>query len=140
MRYWSTPPHTELAQTERWLEAMIAGTGDDFVVCLGEQVIGKVGLYRAPEIGYIIHPDFSGKGYATEAVRAVVDMALHHRGLAAVIADVDPRNEASLRLLERLGFVETHRATATIQVGDELCDSVYLAVNSAQFRARASAQ
>jgi RimJ/RimL family protein N-acetyltransferase len=40
-------------------------------------------------------------------------------------ADVDPRNAASIKLLERCGFIETHRAAGTWQVGDELCDSVY---------------
>jgi RimJ/RimL family protein N-acetyltransferase len=46
----------------------------------------------------------------------------------ALTADVDPRNEGSLRLLAKLGFVETHRAARTWLVGEEWCDSVYLAL------------
>mgnify|MGYP003347797219 CR=1 FL=1 len=42
--------------------------------------------------------------------------------------DVDPRNKASIRLLERLGFAETHRAARTWLVGEEWCDSVYFAL------------
>ena len=41
-------------------------------------------------------------------------------------AEVDPRNTASLRLLTRLGFVETGRAERTMQWRDEWCDSIYL--------------
>ncbi len=46
-----------------------------------------------------------------------------------VVAEVDPRNAASLRLLARLGFRETGRASRTLRVGDEWCDSVYLALS-----------
>lgn len=125
-RYWSTPPHRTLAETEAWLASMIAGTGDDFVLVLGEQVIGKAGFFQDPEVGYIIHPQLTRRGYATEAVSAVVERALYVRGLPRVIADVDPRNVASLKLLARLGFVETGRKSGTWRIGDELCDSVYL--------------
>ena len=45
--------------------------------------------------------------------------------IPALTADVDPRNAASLRLMERLGFRETHRAQRTWHIGDEYCDSVY---------------
>jgi RimJ/RimL family protein N-acetyltransferase len=48
--------------------------------------------------------------------------------IPAVIADVDPRNSACLNLLTRLGFQETHRTARTWLVGDEWCDSVYLAL------------
>lgn len=135
-RYWSTPPHRTLAETETWLGSMIAGTGDDFVIVLGEQVIGKAGFFQDPEVGYIIHPQLTGRGYATEAVSAVVERALYVRGLPRVFADVDPRNVASLKLLARLGFIETGRKSGTWQVGDELCDSVYLEKTAAHESAR----
>lgn len=47
---------------------------------------------------------------------------------AELIADVDPRNLASLRLLLRHGFVEFGRAGGSWQIGDELCDSMYLRI------------
>jgi ribosomal-protein-alanine N-acetyltransferase len=131
-RYWSTPPHRTLEETEAWLGSMIAGSGDDFVIVLGTQVIGKAGFFQDPEIGYILHPQFTGQGYGIEAVSAVVDRALYVRGLPRIIADVDPRNVASLKLLGRLGFVETGRKRGTWQIGDELCDSVYLEKTAAR--------
>jgi RimJ/RimL family protein N-acetyltransferase len=51
---------------------------------------------------------------------------MQERGLPRLTADVDPRNQPSLRLLERFGFVVTGAASRTWLVGDEWCDSVYL--------------
>jgi len=131
MRYWSRPPHTELGQTRDFLDNMIGApedASDDFVVEYQGLAIGKAGCWRLPEVGYILHPDHWGKGLATEALSAVIRHIFATRAVAAITADVDPRNEGSLRLLARLGFVETHRAERTWLVGEEWCDSVYLAL------------
>lgn len=111
---------------------MATGT-DDFVVTLGERVIGKAGFFRDPEIGFILRSDLHGNGYGFEAACAVVRRAFCDRALPEIVADVDPRNQASLRMLARLGFVETGRKSGTWQVGSELCDSVYLALNAERF-------
>lgn len=129
MRYWSTLPHAELQQTRDWLDAMIAAPpaeSDDFVVELAGQVIGKAGCWRLPEVGYIFHPDHWGRGFAGEALGAAIGHVFAHHPVPALEADVDPRNTASLRLLERLGFRETRRAARTMKIGGEWCDSVYL--------------
>ena len=128
MRYWSTLPHDNLAQTEAWLRSMVEAdptTSDDFIVTREGAVIGKFGAWRLPEFGFLIDPEEWGKGYASEAMVAFI---AHRRALgsAELTTDVDPRNDASLRLLERHGFTETHRQARTFQIGDEWCDSVYL--------------
>jgi len=131
MRYWSRPPHTELEQTREFLDNMIAAPADlsdDFVVEYRGRAIGKAGCWRLPEVGYILHPECWGQGLATEALTAVIGHVFSTREIEAIKADVDPRNEGSLRLLARLGFVETHRAERTWLVGEEWCDSVYLAL------------
>lgn len=56
------------------------------------------------EIGYVFHPDYSGQGFATEAVRALLDIAFGTYGLHRVTARIDARNLASLRLAERVGM------------------------------------
>jgi RimJ/RimL family protein N-acetyltransferase len=101
---------------------------DDFVVEHEGRAIGKAGCWRLPEVGYILHPDYWGQGLASEALTAVIGHVFSTRAIEAIKADVDPRNEGSLRLLARLGFVETHRAERTWLVGEEWCDSVYLAL------------
>ncbi|MFC0684473.1 GNAT family N-acetyltransferase [Novosphingobium clariflavum] len=133
MAYWSRPPHTNIAQTQDWLAGMIAippGEGEDFIISLEGRVIGKAGLWRFPEIGFILDPAFWGQGYAREALQAVTDRAFAVHRLPHVTADVDPRNRRSLALLTGLGFRETGRAARTWQVGETWCDSVYLRLNA----------
>ena len=129
MRYWSTLPHADLEQTREWLAGMIAGSpedSDDFVVEYRGRVIGKAGFWRLPEIGFIFHPSVWGQGFAREALNAVIGHVFATRSIEAITADVDPRNAASLALLGRLEFVETHRTERTVHVGEQWCDSVYL--------------
>jgi RimJ/RimL family protein N-acetyltransferase len=71
-------------------------------------LIGDIGVrlednLMQAEIGYTFAPSFQGKGYATEAVRMVLDR-LFATGIHRVSAGCDARNTASARLLERLGF------------------------------------
>lgn len=128
MRYWSTPPHSEFATTRDWLDGMISAdpaTSDDFVIEGDGQAAGKLGCWKVPELGYLLHPAFHGQGVASAAMAAFVAY-MQERGLPRLTADVDPRNQPSLRLLERFGFVVTGAASRTWLVGDEWCDSVYL--------------
>ncbi|QOV94103.1 GNAT family N-acetyltransferase [Novosphingobium sp. ES2-1] len=131
MAYWSTPPHDSEAVTAEWLGNMADIPdleGEDFIVEHQGRVIGKAGFYRFPDLGYMFDPDVWGQGFAREAVGMVIarGFTVHH--LPRILADVDPRNKASIRLLERLGFAETHRAARTWLVGEEWCDSVYFAL------------
>lgn len=131
MRYWSTPPHAHLDQTRAFLDAMIAASAeesDDFVVEHKGRVIGKAGCWRIPEVGFILHPDHWGKGFAHEALAAIIERAFATFPIAALEADVDPRNAASLGLLKKLGFQEVRRAKRTTKVGGEWFDSVYLSL------------
>jgi RimJ/RimL family protein N-acetyltransferase len=127
MRYWSTLPHADLSQTESWIASMIDAppdTSDDFIVERAGVVIGKLGAWRLPDVGYLLSPSAWGQGYASEALTAFI---AHRRrqGGGDLTADTDPRNGPSNRLLERHGFVETGRASRTWLVGDEYCDSIY---------------
>ena len=56
------------------------------------------------EIFYSLAPGSWGKGYATEAARAVVEHALGPLGLPEVLAEVDEGNTASVAVVERLGM------------------------------------
>jgi RimJ/RimL family protein N-acetyltransferase len=131
MRYWSTLPHDSLGVTEAWVTETIAavakGTSDDRVILLDGTVIGKVGLWNGAEIGVMLSRDQWGRGYAAEALRATIEQAFA-RGVPRIIADIDPRNTASLKLFKRLGFHETGSAKATFQLGEVWADSLYLAL------------
>ena len=60
--------------------------------------------HRGGEIGYVLNPESSGHGYATEAVGRLLGLAFDDLGLHRVIARVDARNDASARLARRLGM------------------------------------
>ena len=74
-----------------------------------KQIIGTIGfkgfipLHKA-FVGYEIHPDFEGKGYATEAVATAVDYAFGSLDLQRVEAEVMPGNMASEKVLIKNGF------------------------------------
>ncbi|KAJ5693204.1 hypothetical protein N7462_002627 [Penicillium macrosclerotiorum] len=76
----------------------------------GHWLIGVVGVHRTdpvPELGYLFHPSAWGKGYATESVAAFVKHYFTIRPEANVIeAKVDTKNFASIRVLQKCGFVE----------------------------------
>lgn len=57
------------------------------------------------EIGYGLAAPFRGRGLGTEAVRVLADWVATQPGVRTVTASVEVGNEASRRLLERLGFV-----------------------------------
>lgn len=61
------------------------------------------------EIGWVFHPSHAGRGFATEAAAALLDLAFEHYGLHRVKAQMDARNTGSARLCERLGMTrEAH--------------------------------
>lgn len=131
MEYWSSPPHSTVAETVGIFQDMVGtfdSEGADFVVEYEGSVIGKVGFWRFPEIGYIFHPSCWRSGFATEAVSAAIEYGFIQKKLPEIVADVDPRNIGSIRLLEKLGFQETHRETETTLVGDVWCDSAYFSL------------
>jgi len=129
MRFWSTPAHSDLAETRSWFASMLAADkaqeSDEFVIEHDDVAIGKMGAWRFPEIGFFLRRDCWGRGYATEVLQAYTSY-VEGRGLERLTADVDPRNGPCLRLLTKCAFVETDRAEATYVVNGRPCDSVYL--------------
>lgn len=86
------------------------GFGLDCVELLStNQRIGMCGLLKRevlpdPDVGYAFLPEFRSRGYAAEAVRAVLNDARHRLALERIAAVVSNDNAASVRLLERTGF------------------------------------
>jgi RimJ/RimL family protein N-acetyltransferase len=74
------------------------------------EVIGFAGLkyrenLREVDLGYRFLPAYWGQGLATEAGRAVLDYGFAHLAMKRVIGLVEPENIASVRVLEKLGFI-----------------------------------
>lgn len=61
------------------------------------------------EVGYTLHPDQQGRGYATELTRALVDLGFRETDVHRISGRLDARNVASQRVLEKSGMrVEAH--------------------------------
>jgi RimJ/RimL family protein N-acetyltransferase len=83
---------------------------------------------RMGEIGYTFARSYQGKGLATEAVRAMVDFALHSMRLNRVIATMDCRNARSIALTERLGMRREGHFIQNVWFKGKWCDEYLYAV------------
>ncbi|HEV7192300.1 MAG TPA: GNAT family protein [Jatrophihabitantaceae bacterium] len=104
---------TDLGTTEISAEGQALTLGAE-LADTGE-LIGDVVLFfhseaqSGGELGYVFTPDMRGQGYATEACRAMLALAFDGLGLHRIVARIDPRNDSSVRLAERLGMrLEAH--------------------------------
>ncbi len=118
LRPWIPCSHAEPSTLEV-TEARLAGFELDFIAgtdwrygCFAPDegvVLGGAGLHprQGPgilEIGYWIHSNAVGRGYATEAAAALTRCAVERHDIATVEIRCDPENHASARIPERLGF------------------------------------
>ena len=81
---------------------------------------------RRSELGFALGREHWGQGLAREAVATLIDWSFHKLGLHRLEADVDPRNERSPRLLERLGFQCEGYLRERHHQGTEVQDTVML--------------
>lgn len=78
----------------------------------GRLMAGRIGFHAPPdergavEVGYAIVPAYRRQGYAREAVIALFDWATREHAIRRFIASVSPRNDASLHLVQTLGFTQ----------------------------------
>jgi len=137
-RFWSFPAFRSRDEAARLLADIDRLRADDELFQWGiarrddDLVIGTVTLCRVDarhlraEVGFALASRAWGSGFASEAVNRLVEHAFEDRGLERLEADVDPRNERSLRLLERLGFVREGLLRERWRVAGEVQDSVML--------------
>jgi RimJ/RimL family protein N-acetyltransferase len=113
--YWEPRTLDEVREVlQKKVEQSTLAEGQVLTLAVAHQgsgtLIGEIVLvwlsraHQTGEIGYVFHPDHSGQGLATEAARAGLGLAFDELGLHRVIGRLDGRNEASARLLERLGM------------------------------------
>jgi RimJ/RimL family protein N-acetyltransferase len=103
-----------MAVQQRIGQVALEANDDKIILAVDEQVsgqlIGEVSLIwrsveaRQCELGWIFNPDQHGKGFATEAARALLDLAFGPGDMHRAMARCDARNLASSRLMERLGM------------------------------------
>ena len=82
--------------------------------------------HRQAEIGFILHPEHHGRGYATEAAAALLALAFDKLHVHRVVGRVEARNTASARVLERLGMrQEAHMIENEYLKGEWQSEVVY---------------
>ena len=137
MRYWSTPP---LPNRDAAIK-LISETHEGFkrrellkwgiALRTDDKLIGSVTLFhpefthRRAEIGYALGRVYWGRGYMQETLKAILTYAFTVLNLHRIEADVDPRNAASVRTLERMGFQREGYLRERWQVNGEIQDAFF---------------
>lgn len=150
-RYWSFPAWTAIEQAHEYFASAVAGRDTGTRLCWAitrhdeDSLIGTITLFAIDphqgraELGYALHSAHWGHGYAGEALHAVLRHAFDTLALRRVEADIDPRNTASCRLAERLGFVREGLLRERWHVAGELCDTAMYGLLARDWRAVVSA-
>jgi RimJ/RimL family protein N-acetyltransferase len=93
-------------------------------VMVGDLFCGIAEHGAIAEIGYSLIPEHQGKGYASEAAGALVDLLFDTTSVHRITASLDPLNDASIRLLERLGFQREGIARLGLLIRGEWVDDL----------------
>ncbi len=113
-------------------EAQFFSTSDEFfAVVLNGKVIGKLYFskrdFGSYELGYTFNRSFWGKGYAAESSKGMLEYAFRVLGVRRVIAEVNARNDRSIRLLRSIGMREEAKFTEYVprKENAEIYDDMY---------------
>jgi RimJ/RimL family protein N-acetyltransferase len=108
--FWSSPAHTSVEQTERYVADTIGMRGAHVwaITESGGEALGRIALFVAREgvgeIGIIMRRDAQGRGLASKALNLVTDYGFETLSLHRVFGDIDPDNNASISLFLRAGY------------------------------------
>jgi [ribosomal protein S5]-alanine N-acetyltransferase len=101
-----------------------------------DRLIGTICIWqilkedRRAEIGYVLHPHYQGKGLMNEAMDTVLRYGFDVMGLHLLEAHVDPENKASIKLLEKKGFVKEAHFRENVFFNGKLLDTaIYSLIN-----------
>lgn len=128
------------ADGDYWqIAVVLPASGEKIARVIGDVYFTlKSGENSTGEIGWTFHPDFQGRGYATEAASAVLGRAFDELGLHRVIAELDPRNDASIALCRRLGMREEAHFVKDLMFRGDWADTGIYAILDAEWAAHAA--
>lgn len=108
------------------------------------ELVGHISLYyssaehRQGEVGFVVHPDHHGQGYATEGTRIMLRLGFEELGLHRIIGRCDARNSASARVMERLGMRREAHLLENEYIKGEWTDEFDYAILDREWAAEAS--
>lgn len=132
-QYLTWTPHPSIAYTREYLEYLDTrySIGDFFDWAIVERASGKMigtcGFTRfrceddCAEVGYVLNRSFWGRGYAAEAVRAVIDFGFRTLSLQRIEAKFLEGNDRSLRVTEKVGMKLEGYLRSSMRVKGALC-------------------
>jgi [ribosomal protein S5]-alanine N-acetyltransferase len=118
IRYWGAAPMASIEEAHGKIAGITAAFREKFgirwaITLKGSnRLIGSCGhwrlikQHRRSEIGYELAPEQWGQGLMPEAVDAILQFGFQRLGLHSVEAQIEPNNQGSRRVLEKLGFVQ----------------------------------
>lgn len=118
MKYIPRPVATTLEEISEFLkltdEKISTNEMINWAITLkgNSKMIGTIGYYHIKpehyraEIGYMLLPDFQGRGYITEAINQVINYGFNEMKLHSIEALIDPANLASAKVLEKCNFIK----------------------------------
>ena len=145
--YWGPRTLDEVRHQLERLKRMnsLDGEGDALrlaaVVRDSGVMIGDVSLHsvnrehRQAELGFIVHPDYHGQGYATEATAEMLRIGFEDLGLHRIYGSCDARNTASAGVMERLGMRQEAHFREKEFVKGEWCDELIYAILATEWAA-----
>lgn len=100
------------SEEEEYVESIADDSGVQFLICTDGDPVGTMGfdepneVWGTAEVGYMIDPDEWGNGYATDALYELCAYGFEERRLDKIVARAYETNEASCRVLEKVGFTQ----------------------------------
>lgn len=136
--------HGQIESIKEYIKNSLEDSRYDFAIFLkddsSQTLIGEVQfvfVQRGPKqscmVGYHIGKQFNGHGYMTKALEIALKIAFQELKFHRVTSEVNPENKASLRVLEKLGFVKEGYFRKNLKVGEEWCDHVCVALLEEEF-------
>jgi RimJ/RimL family protein N-acetyltransferase len=120
--------------------------GDPLVLAAEEDASGRmVGEFmlrllnlesRQGEIGWSLHPEAQGRGFAMEGAREMLRLGFDDLGLHRIVAGCDPRNAASLKVMDRLGMRREAQFVENAYLKGEWVGEIVCAMLDSEWRAR----
>lgn len=140
VRFMDWGPNT-LAETESFLTSVAVHQTLDprraYELAVTDRVSGALvgscalheydATHSSGHVGYVLHPDWRGRGFATEAASLLLDFGFNTLGLHRIFATCHPDNLASARVLERVGMLAEGRMRQDRRVRDGWRDSLLFA-------------
>ena len=112
-------PHETIEDTIKILKLLVT-EGEVWAITIKPEndIVGTIGLHvrnfinaveDRREIGYVLDDTYWGNGYTPEAVRAILEYGFKQEGLKEIVCGHYAHNKQSQRVIEKCGFVETHK-------------------------------